>query len=229
MWLKGGLRRDYIMPVVVVICIINPLTFASFLPLYFWESNKLIFFFNWGGQQSLTFRMPPILGFWNPLRSCQQTQIAVQLKTVTLKRWERTLRICYRTRKLVLSSLGKEKSRKGRNCKGCSWEKTMAMTKTGARRTGETKRDCVSSCNHQNYAWEGMQGFMSGCKVCWSASQESMDSLQGECVNMLIWGFSLSGGSSFSWALSSWKCMWSVFFTSYLLFILIYKLTLVFL
>lgn len=138
--------------VVVVICIINSQTFASFLPLYFWEGNRLIFFFffSLGGQHSLTFKMPPISGFWNPLRSCQQTQIAVQLKTVTLKRWGRILRICYRTRKLVLSSLGKEKSRNGRNCKGCSWEKTVAMTKTGAKRTGETKRGCVSNCNQQN-------------------------------------------------------------------------------
>lgn len=117
-------------------------------------------FFNLGGQHSLTFRLPPISGFWNPLRSCQQTQTAVQLKTVTLKRWERILRICYRTRKLVLSSLGKEKSRNGRNCKECSWEKTVAMTKTGAKRTEKTKRGCVSNCNQQNYAWEGMQDFV---------------------------------------------------------------------
>lgn len=168
------------MPVVVMICIINSQIFASFLPLYFWEGNGLIFFFffKFGRATFTDFRMPPISEFWNPLRFCQQTQIAVQLKTVTLKRWERILRICYRTRKLVLSSLGKEKSRNGRNCKGCSWEKTM--TKTGAKRTGETKRGCVSNCNHQNYAWEGMQDVMAGClKEADLASQESVDSLSG--------------------------------------------------
>lgn len=158
------------MPVVVVIYIINSQIFASFLPLYFWESNRLRVFFNLGGQHLLTFRLPPISGFWNPLRSCQQTQIAVQLKTVTLKRWERILRICYRTRKLVLSSLGREKSRNGRNCKGCSWEKTM--TKTGAKRTGETKRGCVSNCNHQNYAWKGCRTLCPAAKCADLASQE---------------------------------------------------------
>ena len=44
MGITGGLRREYIMLIlVVVICNINFQTFVSFLPLYFWEGNRLIF------------------------------------------------------------------------------------------------------------------------------------------------------------------------------------------
>lgn len=42
------------MPVVVVICIINSQTFASFLPVYFWEYNRLIFFFFKFGRATFT-------------------------------------------------------------------------------------------------------------------------------------------------------------------------------
>lgn len=172
MAITGGLRREYIMPILVVlICNINFQTFVVFLPFFFWEGNRLIFWGGIGDGHWVTFKVPRLSEFWNPLRSCQQTQIAAQLKTVTLKKWERILRICYRTRKLVLSSLGKEKSRNERNCKGCFWEKTVAMTKRGAKRIEETKKGYVSNCNQQNVPGKGCRTLCQAAKCADLASQ----------------------------------------------------------
>lgn len=65
---------------------------------------------------------------WSPQRCCPLIQTAVQQKTATLRRWGRTLRTCCRTKRPAPSFHGREKSRKGRNCRGCWWEK-RATTK----------------------------------------------------------------------------------------------------
>lgn len=62
-----------------------------------------------------------LLGFCHQLKSYQLTQTAAQLKTVTLKKWERTLRTCCKTRKRALSCLVNGRSRSGRNYNGCYW------------------------------------------------------------------------------------------------------------
>lgn len=51
----------------------------------------------------------------------------------------------------------------------------MGMTKRGAKRTGETKRGCVSNCNNQNMS----EKYVEPCQAAMgagSASQESVDS-----------------------------------------------------
>lgn len=92
--------------------------------IYLFKVDSSIFFFSptlYTCISPVFNFFPLLLGFCHQQRSYQLTQTAAQLKTVTLKKWERILRICCRTRKQVLSCLGSGRSRNGRNSSGCYW------------------------------------------------------------------------------------------------------------
>lgn len=85
--------------------------------------------------------LPFLTECWSRQRCSPRTQTAAQRRTVTLRRWGRTLRTCCRTRRPAPSFPESERSRRGKSCTGCWWAKRASVTTRGGRSGGKA---CVS-------------------------------------------------------------------------------------